>query len=96
VYSGDQAAVKSESFPIQDEPEGAGMLRVDDQRARSRKGNPGTDSEVPLGHGGSGDLEAVEGEDLGHAVAESGVIIDEQNTGRHTCISSADFAKRPL
>src|ERR1035437_625661 len=33
----------SESYPIQDEPEGDGMLRIDHPRARSRETEPGTD-----------------------------------------------------
>ena len=37
---------------LQDEPEGKGMLTMDDQRARSGKANSGTDRKVPKGHGG--------------------------------------------
>src|SRR5271167_3487520 len=35
--------VNSESFPIQDEPGAHGMLRIDNQRARSREAEPGSD-----------------------------------------------------
>src|SRR5271167_2545124 len=34
--------VNSESFPVQDEPGAHGMLRIDNQRARSRETEPGS------------------------------------------------------
>jgi hypothetical protein len=53
-------------FPTQDEPEGEGMLRIDDQRARSREAKSGTDREVPFGHGGS----TVRGQQTGGGMME--------------------------
>src|ERR1700685_1013911 len=38
---------KWESYPIQDEPEGDGMLRIDHPRARSRETEPGADPGFP-------------------------------------------------
>ena len=36
--------VNSQSFPIQDEPGADGMLRIDNQRARSREAEPRSES----------------------------------------------------
>jgi hypothetical protein len=40
------------SFPTQDEPERADMLRMDDQRPRSREVNSATEREIPFRHRG--------------------------------------------
>jgi len=54
---------------MQDEPEGKGMLTMDDQRARGGKANSGTDRKVPKGHGGGSirDQQAGGGLRLGRA-----------------------------
>src|ERR1700676_2314244 len=47
MLGGSAGKVNEESYPIQDEPEGDGMLRIDHPRARSRETEPGADPGFP-------------------------------------------------